>query len=101
MKLNKFYFSVFTVVLVATTSCDKEISQSQELKALTPANIDANAGTWKPILLTSNSQIVVAAPADITTPAYKAELQTIKDIQAGLTKAQKNAIEYWSAGGVL
>jgi hypothetical protein len=101
MKLNKFNISLVVVVLAATTSCDKEISQSQELKALQPASIDANAGTWKPILLTSNSQIAVATPADITTAAYKAELQTIKDIQANLTKAQRNSIEYWSAGGVL
>jgi hypothetical protein len=101
MKLNKFYFSVFVLVVFVFTSCDKEISQSQELKALQPANIDANAGTWKPILLTSNSQITVATPIDVSTAAYKAELQTIKDIQAGLTKDQRKSIEYWSAGGVL
>jgi PAP2 superfamily len=83
------------------TSCDKEVTSTQELKALQPASTDANAGSWRPILLTANNQIALAAPTAVTSDAYKAELQTIKDLQAGLTKAQRNSIEYWSAGGVL
>lgn len=96
---------ILTLILaVLAISCDKEVSMTQELKTLTPANSDADAGTWKPVYLTSNSQVAIQAallPAAVTSDAYKAELQTIKDLQAGLTTAQRNSIEYWSAGGVL
>lgn len=101
MKKYILYISAITFLLTATVSCDKEVQSEQKLKVLQPSNIDANAGTWKPILLTSNAQIAVAAPAAVTSDAYKAELESIKLIQANLTSAQRKSIEYWSAGGVL
>lgn len=100
--MNKKLYFVFTLALAGVvTSCDKEVQREQELKVLQPSSTDATAGTWRPVLLTSNSQIPLAAPAAVTSDAYKTELQTIKDLQAGLTKAQKNSIAYWSAGGIL
>jgi len=53
------------------------------------------------ILLTGPSQIPVAAPAAVTSAAYVAELDAIKASQANLTSAQRNAIAYWSGGGVM
>ena len=53
------------------------------------------------ILLTSPSQIVVPAPAAVTSAAYTAELDAIKSSQANLTSAQRQAIGYWSGGGVM
>jgi hypothetical protein len=97
----KRIFTVVAAVAILVTGCDKDVPVSQELKTLTPKNLDVNAGTWKPLLMTKYSDIAVAAPTDVTSDAYKAELQTIKTAQANLTDAQKKAIEYWSAGGVL
>ena len=101
MKNLKLYIASLAIVLVTVVGCDKEVQSEQNLKALTPANIDASAATWKPLLLTSNSQIVVAAPTTVTSDAYKAELQAIKDLQAGLNKKQRDIIEFWNAGGIL
>jgi len=99
--MKKIYLLTIVLAVFAVISCDKEVALNQELKTLTPSNIDANAGTWKPVLLTSNAQIAVVAPTAVGSDAYKAELQAIKDLQAGLTKAQRSSIDYWSAGGVL
>lgn len=102
--MKKIYLLITLLSLFTVISCDKDVQSIQSLKTLAPSNIDANAGTWKPVLLTSNNQVAIQAallPAAVTSDAYKAELQTIKDIQASLTKAQRNSIEYWSAGGVL
>src|SRR5690242_12846696 len=98
MKKN---FILVAVLFTLAVSCDKDVPLNQELRPLEPTNIDANAGTWKPLLMTSNSQIAVAAPTAETSDAYKAELATIKTLQANLTDDQKKAIEYWSAGGIL
>jgi PAP2 superfamily len=101
MKYFRIYTVTIALVFLAVVSCDKEVQSTQNLKTLQPTNIDANAGTWRPVLLASNNQINVPAPASVTSDAYKAELQDIKNIQAALTKAQRKSIEYWSAGGVL
>jgi hypothetical protein len=97
----KRIFTAIAAVAVLVVSCDKDVPLNQQLKALQPANLDEGAGNWKPILMTSVSQVAVPAPAPETSDTYKGELATIKTLQANLTDAQKKAIEYWSAGGIL
>lgn len=100
------YISVLMILMVALTvmlpvSCNKEIDITEELKPLTPAGTDADAGTWDMIVLTSPAQIAVAAPGDVSAAAYLAELAAIKDAQGKLTSQQRETIEFWSGGGVL
>ena len=102
--MKNFYkiFSLASVLMLTTViSCNKDVTVSQSLKVLAPASNDNTAGTWKPVLLTSNSQVAVAAPASTSSATYLAEIQVIKDAQANLTTEQRNAIAYWSVGGVL
>ncbi len=104
MKNFKIYIASLAIILATAAGCDKEVQSVQELKTLEAANNDADAGNWKPVFLTANNQVAIQTallPAPVKSDAYKAEMQTIKDIQANLTKAQRNSIEYWSAGGVL
>jgi len=94
--------SLVTLVLTGTLlSCGKDIPNTEPLAPLTPTSADANAGSWKMIVLSSASQIPVAAPAPKTDPTYISELASIKTAQASVTPAQQTAISYWSAGGVL
>jgi membrane-associated phospholipid phosphatase len=65
------------------------------------AGPDADAGTWKTIVLTGPTQIAVAAPGSVGASDYQADLAAIKSAQARLTFAQRAAITYWSRGGVL
>lgn len=103
MKPGPTTYRYFVVLLLTLffTGCDKDLDFSEDLPPLAPADVDADAGTWAPIGLTSNNQIAVPAPADINSDTYKAELAAIKDVQGKLTDEQRNAIEYWSGGGVL
>ena len=66
-----------------------------------PASTDPNAGSWQMIVLSGPAQIPVAAPAPVTDAGYQAELASIKSGQAALTTKQREAIDYWSKGGVL
>lgn len=79
------------------TACDKTID-APEAPALQPISNDPTGGTWKPIVIPSDSVPSVAAP-DAT--AYAAELAEVKTLQSTLTSAMKSDIAYWSAGGVL
>src|SRR6187549_3185474 len=99
----KFYFTILAalVVLIVTPISCNEIESTEKLTPLQPADLDVDAATWTNILLTTPDQIAVPAPKDVTDPTYVAELAAIKDAQSKLTNAQRNAIEYWSGGGVL
>ncbi len=100
---NNTRMPIFMIVLFAlgVASCDKSIEVSEQLPPLQPANIDADAGTWKMTFMTAPDQVAVPAPSDVSSDAYKAELATIVDAQSKLTNAQKASIEYWNGGGVL
>jgi len=65
------------------------------------ATIDADAGTWQMIVLSSPAQIAVAAPGATTGADYQAEVSAIKNAQSRLTRDQRQSIEYWGQGGVL
>jgi PAP2 superfamily len=82
-------------------SCDKAIVQTEDLLPLTAASVDATAGSWKMIVLSTPNQVAVAAPAAVTSDTYKAELTSIKSLQAGMTQVQRERIDYWAGGGVL
>ena len=81
--------------------CDNTIQPTEVLPPLNPAALDANAGSWRMMLLTGPDQFAVAAPTAVTSAAYVAELNAIKAAQAKLTAAQRQSIAYWSGGGVL
>jgi len=101
MKSNKFSLALITLALLSVVAgCNKDVSSTEVLTPLKPANVDANAGTWKMIFL-DPALITVPAPADPSSAAYQAELASTKSAQANLTSAQKAVVDYWSGGGVL
>ncbi|MBT1704770.1 phosphatase PAP2 family protein [Chryseosolibacter indicus] len=98
--LSYIFLFVFSSAMLIV-SCDKDISNGEDFTPIKPSNIDADAGTWDMIVLTSPDQIVVPAPVDTQTDAYKAELAAVEDLQKKLTKEKRDIIKYWSGGGVL
>lgn len=103
--MKKIFF--FSGIVLATTisllvACNKDIEgRTENIPALNPSNIDLNAGTWKPVLLTGPTEFSVAAPVATTTPDYIAQINEIKTWQAELTAEEKKIVSYWSAGAVL
>jgi hypothetical protein len=99
--LSRSFAAAALAAGVAGAGCSKSIPQLEDLPALRPAGADASAGTWRMLVLSSPAQFAVAPPAATASDAYRAELSAIKAAQANLTDAQREAIEYWSSGGVL
>ncbi|HEY9002560.1 MAG TPA: phosphatase PAP2 family protein [Mucilaginibacter sp.] len=96
--------AILSIAVIASSlsSCRKEvISQVNTYPSLAPANLDLNADTWKPVLVTDPTAFTVAAPDATTSPAYVADLNEIKGYQRSLTDDQRAIIKYWSAGAVL
>ncbi len=92
-KLLLFLFIIFFI------SCNKTIEEPV-LVSYTPNNLDLNAGTWKTYVLVNATEIKVESPASVGSVDYKAELSTLKATLSSLSKSQKNAVQYWSAGAV-
>jgi hypothetical protein len=92
---------VVLAAAVAASACSKDLPLSEELTPASPASLDAGAGDWRMIVLSGPSQFTVPAPASTASDAYRAEIAAIKTAQATLTDEQKQAIDYWSGGGVL
>ncbi len=103
--MKKFFlFSSCSLIAAAliVLSCSKSITERTEnLDALNPTNADVNAGTWKPVLLSSASEFAVAAPVATNNPDYVAQLAEIKSFQANITDDEKRIVKYWGAGAVL
>lgn len=99
---NIFWLLCSIIIMSVLNSCSKTVkNRTDDIGPLMPADTDADAGTWKPILLNSPGEMVLNAPAPNTTPDYRAEINEIKDWQANLSAADKKIVEYWSAGAVL
>lgn len=102
MKRYSLFAKILTVVLVLGISngCNKSL-EINEIKPYPETTTDENGGTWKTFLLTSGSELTVAAPAEASSDAYKSELQSLKNSLSQVTASQKQAAEYWGAGAVL
>jgi hypothetical protein len=89
-------------IFVVQQSCNKRLDEiNASYVPLNPANIDLNAGTWKPILLAAPDEFPLTAPVASSSPGYVAELNEIKSWQQHITPQQRQLIQYWSAGSVL
>src|SRR5665213_2910157 len=102
--MKKIQLCCFLLIAAAVVflSCNKTIiGRTDNIPALTPSNIDLNAGTWKTVLLGRPDTFPVNAPTPINSSAYVAEINEIKGLQQNITNDQKNIINYWSAGSVL
>jgi len=86
---------------VLAVSCGKDVPTQEALSPSSPAAADANAGTWRMVVLSGPTQVAVPAPPPASSPAYLAEIDAIKTAQAAITDAQRQTIDYWAGGGVL
>jgi hypothetical protein len=103
--MKKIFLNItltLSVIAALVSSCSKEVvSRTDDTSALAPVNIDSNAGEWKPILLATPTDILVAAPGATGTPDYIAQVNEIKSFQANITDDERRIIKYWGAGAVL
>lgn len=80
--------SVFAITLAANA------------ESTAAAGDDANAGSWSFIVLSSPTQVAVAAPVPVGDPSYQAEIAAVKQAQAQISDAQRQTIAYWNRAGV-
>src|SRR3954462_13365039 len=93
--------SLVALAALSLGACDKAVQPTESFPTVQATNVDADAGTWRTIVLTGPDQVVVPAPAATSSAAYLAELAAVKSAQASATPAQQRAVSYWAGDGVL
>ena len=88
-------------LLMAISSCNKDITPDINYDAFEYGSIDEDAGTWKTVLLASPGQVAVPAPADPASPEYLAELAALKAASASPNADQMDKINKWSTNGFI
>jgi len=102
--MKNIFYSLTGLIglMLLASACQKDVSnRTANLPALQSSNLDLNAGTWKPVLLSRPDSFNVAVPVATTSPLYIADLFEIKALQKSLTSDQEKSIKYWATGGVL
>jgi hypothetical protein len=101
-KFFLFPFIIFSLAIIMPFACSKKVDgRTDGIAALQPAKTDADAGSWKTILLTAPTEFAVAAPIATGTPEYIAQVNEIKSWQAAITPEETAIVKYWSAGAIL
>lgn len=96
MKKKLLSLTYIAFFILCAVSCEEELPVQASFTAYEFTGVDADGGTWTPVLLAAPNQIVIAAPDLPNSAAYQAELNEVKTATANLTGAQKNAIRYWT-----
>jgi PAP2 superfamily len=93
---------LYLTIITFSISCKKEIVEENETyQLLNPTKPDANAGTWRPILLTTANEFACPTPIATTSPDYVLQLNEIKSFQNDITSEKRKLVNYWGAGAVL
>lgn len=89
------------ICLCLIPSCDEDLATQVDYTDYTFSGLDEDGGTWATTLLATPETIVVAAPTDITSPAYLAEIAALKSATTRLNSAQIEAVDYWTNNPIL
>ncbi|MFT6204367.1 MAG: hypothetical protein ACJAZY_003020 [Spirosomataceae bacterium] len=95
MRFIKYSLLTLTAA-IGLFSCEKELPTFLSFESYAFANKDTNVGNWKPILLTSATEISIPPPSTVTSEAYQNELMFVKKEMATMSNAERQSVNYWS-----
>lgn len=92
--LKKLY--IITFVSLIFTACNRELPTYMKYDSYDYASNDDEGGNWKPILLSSNEQIKIDQPAEVSSGTYKTELSNLKSVINKASNDEQDAVYYWT-----
>lgn len=95
--MKKLHYVYFILLLI---SCSKDIEERVVL-IFEPLNLDEQAGEWKTIHINRPADIVINAPAAITSISYQQEVEEIVNRQQAISVADQKRIVAWKGSGVI
>jgi hypothetical protein len=95
MKSIKNFLIIFSAVFLFI-SCDEELPMLLSFDSYIFSSTDEDGGGWKPILIGSGNEIVIASPAAINSSEYQQELADLKREMSQISRNESHAVDYWS-----
>jgi hypothetical protein len=89
----------YAIIIATLLGCTKDLATYSEYEAYTYASTDREGGKWKTTLMTSPEQIVIDAPKDVSSTAFKSQLEQTKT--ASITPQAAEEIAYWTNNPVV
>jgi len=87
--------------MLMVTSCESDLPTMAGYSSYDFSGLDEDGGSWEPVLLSGPDQITIAAPEDVNSTTYQAELASMKSAMANINGDQRAAIDYWTNNPVL
>lgn len=97
--ISKFILASLCIFVVL--SCEDELPMRADYSAYEFSGMDEDGGSWTPVLLTTPDQIVIDAPEEVSSAAYQAELESVKEASGSLSSDQKEIVKYWTNNPVV
>lgn len=96
-----FHFLTLSALFLLIPSCSKEVDPIPERAPYAYGSLDPNGGSWRPILLSSASELALEAPLPVNSAEYQAELAALKSASAALRPDQEEAVQFWGANALV
>ncbi|GHB39133.1 phosphatase PAP2 family protein [Mongoliitalea lutea] len=101
MKKFTIQITILMLLVVGLQACLEETPRFYDFESYEFSSVDEDGGTWSTILVIDPSEIQLAAPLSVNSPAYKQELKDVKNLTSTLTSAERKAVEYWTSNPVI
>ncbi len=99
--MKKFIQIGMLILVISTTACYKDLPTELEFESYQPVSLDENAGSWKPILISSGAAIEIEPPTSINSPEYQQELEDVKEMMQAMSEAQRKKVSFWTNNPVI
>jgi hypothetical protein len=96
MKIQLRYLSLLVATAALVSSCMDDLPRQLAYDGYEYASLDENAGEWNLILMSSNEEVEIPAPAAVGSAALNQELQDTKAKMAAASSEQREAVDYWT-----
>jgi hypothetical protein len=96
MKKQLRFIFLLALIGVGLGSCVDDLPTRFEYEGYAYADLDEDAGKWNLILMANNEEAAIPEPAAVGSDALNQELKDAKERIAGASKAQREAVNYWT-----
>lgn len=96
MKHTRSIWAIMGAVLFFT-SCEKDLPRYLSFDSYTFSTVDAQGGSWQPVLISSGNDLDIPVPSEITSAAYQQELNELRRQMAQMNTDDRREVAYWTA----
>ena len=96
--IKKFIY--IGIAFISILSCNKDLNEAN-IESYKYTNLDANGGSWKPILVSKPEDITVNTPVEVTKDEFKILVSDMLSFSANATQSQQDSIKVFGGNSIV